>query len=587
MTDRFRFNARFGAHLDGGAARFCLWAPDAERVELCLEGREPMAMAIADGVAEIEVPGARAGDRYRYRIDGGIEVPDPASRFQPDGVHGASELCDPTAYRWETAGWAGRPWREAVIYELHLGAFTPGGTALSAIDRLDDLVEIGITAIELMPIAAAPGMRGWGYDGVQLYAPHRAYGRPDDLKQLIDAAHARGLMVMLDVVYNHFGPDGNYLHTHAGPMFTEADTPWGSAIAVDAPDRQNVRRFLIDNALQWLIEYRFDGLRLDAVNTITADSRPTFLEQLAAEVREHTAGREVHLVLENDDNAAWLLDDRVGYRAQWNDDIHHALHRVITGESDGYYADYDPPLEMLGRCLAEGFGYQGEASAYRGGKRRGEPSACLSPQSFVAFLQNHDQVGNRAMGERIDRLAADAAVDAAVAIALLSPQIPLLFMGQEWAASTPFLFFCDHRDQGLRDAVREGRRHEFARFVAFADSAALEAIPDPNALETFEASKLDWSERDVGRHREALERTRERLRIRAAEITGRLDAIAAGTWTVDGALLEVRWPAGEGELALAWNTGDREAAVEISGRLIAGVSGGVLGPWGMAMWVSP
>jgi malto-oligosyltrehalose trehalohydrolase len=359
------------------------------------------------------------------------------------------------------------------------------------------------------------------------------------------------MMFILDVVYNHFGPDGNYLAAHAPAMFTEAHTPWGSAIAVDGPDAELVRRFFIDNALHWLTEYRFDGLRLDAVDQITADSRPTFLEQLAAEVREATGDRAVHLVLENDDNEAWLLDEGL-YAAQWNDDVHHAMHRHITGESDGYYADYDPPLERLGRCLAEGFAYQGEASSYRGGKRRGEPSSGLAPTAFVGFLQNHDQIGNRAFGDRIDRLAPWDSVEAMTAVTLLSPQIPLLFMGQEWAASTPFLFFCDHVREELRVAVREGRRREFARFTAFADE-----LPDPNSERSFAASALDWSEREREPHRTALARTAELLAIRAAEIVPRLPRIRSGSCEIDGEVLEVRWPVeGEGALVMRVGGGD-------------------------------
>jgi maltooligosyltrehalose trehalohydrolase len=596
MNDQFRFEMSFGARLDsppgGDGARFRLWAPSAGSVTLEIEGRDPIPLRFEGGMAEAHVEGAAAGDRYRFRLDGELAVPDPAGRFLPDGVHGPSELIDPRAYRWKTPGWRGRPWHEAVLYELHLGTFTREGTAAAAADRLDDLAASGITAIELMPVAAAPGTRGWGYDGVGLYAPHAGYGRPEDLKRLIDEAHARELMVLLDVVYNHFGPDGNYLHCYARPMFArDATTPWGEAIAVDGPERDRVRRFFIDNALYWLEEYRFDGLRLDAVHALPQKTRPTFVEELGAEVAERISDREIHLVLENDANQASLLP--APYVAQWNDDIHHAVHRLITGESDGYYRDYPRPLHSLGRCLAEGFAYQGETSEHRGGRRRGEPSRQLPPTAFVSFLQNHDQIGNRAFGERITELCPDpAALDAATAIVMLSPQIPLLFQGQEWDASSHFLFFCDFDDPKLQDAVREGRRRGFARFAAFSARAARESIPDPTLESTFVASTLDWSERELERHRLALERTTELLAIRHREIVPLLPRIAGGRCVASDTLLEVRWPAGEATLGLDLNIGERpvERSPIAGERAIASANdaeGDILPPWGLLVWIAP
>jgi len=490
----------FGAepHAAGGV-RFRLFAPAAAGVELCLEGAgapAPMAPA-GGGWHERLEPAAGAGSRYRFRIDGGLAVPDPASRFQPEGVHGPSEVIDPQAFDWPDAGWQGRDWREAVCYELHVGAFSAGGDYAGVEARLDHLAALGVTAIELMPLAAFPGARGWGYDGVALFAPHAGYGRPEALKRLIAAAHARGLMVLLDVVYNHFGPEGNYLHTCAPQFFNEQrQTPWGAAIDFDSPV---VRAFFIANACYWLAEYGFDGLRLDAVHAILDDNEPHLLEELAAAVQAGPGReRQIHLVLENDANQASRLATTPAapgrYRAQWNDDLHHVLHVLATGERDGYYADYaEQPVQRLGRCLAEGFAYQGEPSVHRGGVARGEPSAHLPPEAFVAFLQNHDQIGNRAFGERITALAPAEAVRAATAIVLLAPQVPLLFMGEETGTQQPFPFFCDFGPE-LAQAVTEGRRREFASFARFAEQAAREAIPDPNDPATFEAARLDWAQ---------------------------------------------------------------------------------------------
>ena len=388
-----------------------------------------------------------------------LVVPDPASRAQAGDVHGASVVVDPSAYRWRNEQWRGRPWKETVFYELHaevLGGF-PG-----VANELTRLAELGITAVELMPIAEFPGARNWGYDGVLPFAPESSYGSPDALKSLIDAAHDNGLMIFLDVVYNHFGPDGNYLARYAPEMFrSDVNTPWGPAIDFR---RKEVRRFFTDNALYWLIEYRFDGLRFDAVHAIT---EPDWLDEMAAEVREQIPDRNIHLVLENDDNTVRHLAR--GFDAQWNDDGHHVLHLLLTGEQQGYYRDYaDRPAERLARCLKEGFVYQGEPSPHRGGKPRGTASANLPPTAFVLFLQNHDQVGNRAFGERLAALAEPLALNAAVALQLLCPQIPLLFMGEEIASTAPFVFFTDDNDE-LAEAVRKGRRREFASFPKFSD----------------------------------------------------------------------------------------------------------------------
>jgi malto-oligosyltrehalose trehalohydrolase len=494
----------FGAEACDEGTRFRLWAPDAGRVALRLEGpgalREVELARAADGWFEETVAGVGAGMRYRFAIDGATLVPDPASRFQPEGPHGPSEVVDPALHAWSDGDWQGLAWEEVVLYELHVGAFTRGGRYSDLRGALDELVSLGVTALELMPLAECPGARNWGYDGTHPFAPESAYGRPEDLKRLIEAAHARGLAVFLDVVYNHFGPEGNLLATFASPFFTQRHhTPWGAAIDFEGPHSRMVRDFFIHNALYWLEEYGLDGLRLDAVHAIHDASRPDLLEELATTVRRRfEGGRRVHLVLENDDNAAHRLareaDGRPrSYTAQWNDDWHHAMHVLLAGETGGYYGDYaDDPVVRLGRALAEGFVYQGEASAHRGGALRGEPSAALPPVAFVNFLQNHDQIGNRAFGERLAALAPEAALRAAAALLLLAPGVPMLFMGEEWGAPEPFPFFCDFGPE-LSEAVREGRRREFEAFPAFRDPAARERIPDPGAAATFEAALLDRS----------------------------------------------------------------------------------------------
>lgn len=558
----------FGAEVqDDGSTRFALWAPAANRVELLIDdGAEenPLEMRPrADGWFSISTRSARKGSRYRYRIDGRRPVPDPASRHQPGGVHASSEVIDPRSWRWRDGDWRGRPWRETVVYELHLGAFTPAGTFAAARGRLDYLAGLGITAVELMPVAAFPGRRGWGYDGVYPFAVEAAYGRPDDLKGFIQAAHARGLMVFLDVVYNHFGPEGNYLPQYAPAFFTHRHhTPWGDAINFDGTGSRWVREFFIHNALYWLEEYHFDGLRLDAVHAILDDSDPDILSELAERVQAGP-GRErhIHLVLENDNNSARYLQPGSGpepplYRAQWNDDFHHALHVLLTGEVHGYYRDYaDDPLSHLQRCLSEGFAYQGEPSPYRGNRPRGEASRGLPPTAFVAFLQNHDQVGNRALGERIGQLTDADRLHVATALLLLQPSPPLLFMGQEWACPRPFLFFCD-LGPGLAEAVARGRREEFADFPGFGDAAARARIPDPLADATFNGSRLDWEAAQGAAARTWRQRHRQLLALRRAEITPRLDQRAsqqAECSRLGPRALAVGWQLQDARLSLLFN----------------------------------
>ncbi|HET9853788.1 MAG TPA: malto-oligosyltrehalose trehalohydrolase [Methylomirabilota bacterium] len=555
----------FGAEVrEDGTTRFRLWAPGARQVELWLEapGRAVAMPRDLGGWAEYVTREAPAGTRYRYRIDGELLVPDPAARFQPGDVHGASLVVDPLAHAWTDTAWIGLPPERLVFYELHVGAFTPAGTYAGVAERLDHLVSLGVTAIELMPLADFPGRRGWGYDGVLLYAPEASYGRPEDLKALVDAAHARDLAVFLDVVYNHFGPEGNYLHRFAPDFFNPRhQTPWGDGINYDGPGSEVVRAFIIHNALYWIEEYHLDGLRLDAVNAIVDESPRHLLVELARAVADGPAReRRVHLVLENGANEARYLRPVDGrrplYQAQWNDDVHHALHVLLTAERGGYYGDYQPPLPHLGRCLTEGFAFQGERSAYREGAR-GEPCADLPPTAFVAFLQNHDQIGNRALGERITAITPPDAVRAATAVLLLSPAPPLLFMGEEWAAPEPFLFFSDlGPDLGPR--VSEGRRREFARFPEFADPATRARIPDPQAPSTFERSTLDWSHVGAAVHKDWLAFHQVLLTLRARAIAPLLaeEPVPGSSWKALGdTALEATWTFPTGTLRLVANLG--------------------------------
>lgn len=525
---------------DGQRTRFALWAPDAHSVELELDGATFAMAPAADGWFHLQRR-CPSGSLYRYRIDGELSVPDPASRFQPQGVHGPSQVLAPQRYRWRHEHWRGRPWREAVIQEVHVGLLGGYAGVMAELPRLADL---GITAIELMPIGQFPGERNWGYDGVLPFAPQHSYGTPEQLMALIDQAHGLGLMVLLDVVYNHFGPDGNYLHRYASGFFREdRHTPWGAAIDFR---RAEVRDFFIENALMWLNDYRFDGLRLDAVHAI---DDPDFLRALARAVRQHCANeRQCWLVLENEYNQAHLLG--ADFDAQWNDDGHNTLHVLLTGEQEGYYADFQQPTPRLARCLAEGFVYQGQTSHH--GAPRGEPSAHLPPTAFVLFLQNHDQTGNRALGERLARLCPPQALRAATTLLLLSPMIPLLFMGDEWACEQPFLFFTDHHEE-LAEAVREGRRAEFKGFAAFASAEKRAHIPDPNALQTFldsrpgrNAHSAAWE--DFYRHLLALRRRHVVPHLEGAR--------ALGTEVIGDKAVSARWQLGDGsELRIDLNLG--------------------------------
>jgi len=578
---------RFGAQVTRDGVRFRLWAPAAKRVELVLDRALPM-QPLPEGWHEHAVADAHAGTRYRFRIDGEVAVPDPASAFQPEDVSGPSEVIDHDRYDWKAPDWRGRPWHETAILELHIGTFTPQGTFRAAIEKLDHVAETGLTAIELMPIADFPGRWNWGYDGVLLYAPDSSYGRPEDLKALVDEAHRRGLMVFLDVVYNHFGPEGNYLARYAPQFFVAAHTPWGQAIDYANPQ---VRAFAIGNALHWLSHYRFDGLRLDAVHALAEPSGSLLLKELSVAVGDlaATSGRALHLMLENDDNRPGLLDPQADppngrYRAQWNDDYHHAWHLLLTGERQGYYRDYaDDPRRHLARVLASGFAYQGEVSAHRGGRARGEASGALPPAAFIDFLQNHDQIGNRPRGERLSALTDSDALAAALAVTLLAPMPPLLFMGEEWGSKRPFPFFCDFHGE-LADAVRKGRREEFKA----AYEADGEDIPDPLDRSTFQLAKLDWGSCASPQGQQRLELIRGLLRTRAKVIVPRLAGAKFGSAQWHDQVLMADWRLGNGsKLCLVANLSPGASPRPPGMRSVTPIWGGTCGemlpPWSV-LW---
>ena len=582
-------------HTDGSAT-FRLWAPAHSHIRLQLDDAAhalPLR-AVGGGWHEVSVPGMRAGSQYGFVLPDGAVVPDPASHYQPGRLEEKSQLIDPRSYAWRHPDWAGRPWHTAVVYEIHVGTFTTLGTFAGVIERLDELVTLGITAIQLMPVGAFPGRRNWGYDVAFPYACANAYGTPDDLKRLIDEAHGRGLMVILDVVYNHFGPEGNFLSLYAPQFFTQRhQTPWGAGINFDGgADSGPVREFFIGNAVRWIQEFRVDGLRLDAVHAIVDDSDPHVLTELAERVRQSAPHRLIHLILENEENEASLLTREPGrrpaaYTAQWNDDVHHVLHAAATGEVDGYYADYQGDTLKLARALSEGFAFQGEIMAFRG-TPRGEPSWYLPPVAFVAFVQNHDQVGNRARGERWDQLASDEARRAVAAVYLLLPQIPMLFMGEEWSAAQPFPFFCDYEGE-LAQSVRSGRHAEFSHLREFADPSEHHALPDPLSETTFRSAILQWQDRNKERHRQWLSWYQQILSVRHREIVPRLLHLTGGesTYVIHGPqAVSVQWLCSGGtrlQLNLNLSAEAQGGFPDRTGRPLwlegQRGEGGVLAPW--------
>ena len=565
MTARFAHSLPWGTELIDGGARFKLWAPAQNKVSVLSENgaRIPMTKT-TDGWFEVTTDAVSPGDGYHFVLADGARVPDPASRAQMSDVHGMSRLVDPLSYEWRTPDWKGRPWEEAVIYELHAGTFSPEGSFDGVTRDLDRLVDMGVTAIEIMPVAQFGGDRGWGYDGVLLYAPHTAYGGPVGLKHLVDAAHERDLMIVLDVVYNHFGPDGNYLHLYAPDFFDpKRRTPWGAAIAFE---RKPVREFFFHNMLYWLEEFRFDGLRFDAIDHIRDASDEPLLIKMAREVRARFPDRHIHLTIEDEDNSTRLLkydhDNRPRlFTAAWNDDWHHAMHALLTGENAGYYQDYaDAPTKRIAETMVLGFGYQGEPSPYHGGRKRGESSAHLPPIAFVDFLQNHDQVGNRARGDRLTHLAPAPAVEVALTLLMLSPHIPLLFMGEEYGEKNPFYFFTDFTGD-LAEAVRKGRNNEFRNNQAFAEAGAEDLIPDPNALSTFTASKL------APKTTERAQFVKRLIAARFEHIVPRLTRIGGDAGTVEaleGNAFAVSWKLADGaKLMLIANFADTQATLPL------------------------
>jgi maltooligosyltrehalose trehalohydrolase len=575
-----------GTALVSGGAKFRVWAPASSRVDVVMEdgaavgvhGLEPGG----DGWFSGRVDGVDAGDRYRLRLDGGETYPDPLSRWQPDGVHGASAIVDHGAFHWTDNGWTGRHLDELVIYEAHVGTATPAGTFDGLIERLDEIAGVGATAIEIMPVAEFPGERNWGYDGTYLFAPARAYGGPDGLRRLVDAAHARGLAVILDVVYNHFGPEGNYLHAvSGGRIFTERHhTPWGAAVNFDADDAAAVREIVLANATEWVRHYHIDGLRLDATHAIIDASEPHILAEIARTARA-AAEWPVTIIAEDERNERTLLlpdGEGCGLDAVWADDWHHSMRRLLAGDHEGYFSAYEGTTAELARAMRRGWLHEGE----QGGPHeppRGTPAAGIAAQRFVHCLQNHDQVGNRALGERLHHQVELPAYRAASALLLLSPYTPLLWMGQEWAASSPFLYFTDHPEE-LGRLVTEGRREEFAGFSQFSDPTVREDIPDPQAAATFERSRLDWEEREREPHAGVLRLYRELLALRVSDEA--LQARDRASWDVDAisaGAIALRRRGARSQLLIVANL-HGSLHVDLSGRAVTapGTS------WRRALW---
>nr|WP_314260532.1 malto-oligosyltrehalose trehalohydrolase [uncultured Devosia sp.] len=593
---------RFGAELRAKSTRFKLWAPKCKSVKLRIKGRRNLLEleARSDGWHKIEVEGVGAGTLYKYVLPDGMEIPDPTSRYQPEDVHSWSEVIDPRAFDWSDVDWRGRPWEEAIIYELHVGTFTDAGTFRAAIGKLDHLVKLGITAIQMMPICDFYGRFNWGYDGAMLFAPESTYGRPEDLKAFVDAAHDRGLMVFLDVVFNHFGPHGNYLPS-ISPIFTDRHrSPWGAGINYDDKGADVVRELVIEAAIYWVTEFHFDGLRLDAIHEIQDDSTTHVLEIIAARVRAAGPYRHVHLIVENSKNQErWLRRNSsclpVHYTAQWNDDVHHLLHAAATGENTGYYADFDnleERCERLGKALAEGFAYQGELRPHKG-EKVGEPSVGLPATAFVSYIQDHDQIGNRIFGDRIGKLAHADAVKALTAVYLLLPQIPMLFMGEEWASACPFPFFSDV-PVDLRDSVLEGRQEELKNTPEHEDpsKADVHETVDPTLPSTFASAKLDWSNLKKAEHADWLWHYRQLIDIRKTEIVPRLpglEGFSAHYDVLGQKAVLIRWHMGDGTTLRLYANLDNNSQTGVPaviGRRVhlqGFVEEGLLGPWSV-LW---
>jgi maltooligosyltrehalose trehalohydrolase len=496
----------FGAHVVDDGTRFTVWAPRALEARVAIEsgeraGEHAMTQD-GDGAFSAEIQGVRPGDLYRFRIDDSPPMPDPASRFQPLGVHAASQVVDPTTFEWHDEAWPGIDRERALIYELHVGTFTSAGTFASAATKLPYLRDLGITVIELMPVADFAGDRNWGYDGVCLFAPSRAYGEPDDLRRFVDEAHRHGLAVMLDVVYNHLGPDGAYMSAFAPSFFTSRHpSAWGDGVNVDGQESSMVRRFILENAAYWIADFHLDGLRLDATHALADDSRVHIVAEIAAAARA-AADRPVMVVAEDHRNLAEMLREPEeggwGLDGVWADDFHHIARRILAGDSEGYYEDFAASLADLAATLRQGWFYTGQHSKHLDENRGTDPEG-IPPRKFIICLQNHDQIGNRAFGDRLHHVIPLPAYRAASALLVLAPATPMLFMGQEWAASAPFRYFTDHNEE-LGAQVVKGRRREFRRFSQFRDPVLRGRIPSPQALDTFESSRLNWDERERDPH---------------------------------------------------------------------------------------
>jgi maltooligosyltrehalose trehalohydrolase len=556
-----------GANLTEGGVRFKVWAPKASPVSLVLMGeKEPTPMnAEGKGYFSTFIKGFESGRRYCYFLNEDRPRPDPVSRFQPEGVHGPSEVIDPNQFKWEDQDWKGIPLEEMIFYEIHTGTFTKEGTFEAIIPMIDYLKnDLGITAIELMPVGQFPGERNWGYDGVYLYAPQNSYGGPMGLKHLINACHRKGLAVILDVVYNHLGPEGNYLGSY-GPYFTDRyKTPWGSAINFDGPESDEVRQFIIDNALYWVTEYHIDGLRIDAVHGIfDFSARHILLEiQEAVQRQAMRLGRHIVVIAESDLNDVRVIDPQksggYGLDAQWNDDFHHCLHTLLTGERNGYYQDFGD-LNQLAKALREGFVYSGQYSPYRK-RRHGSSSSHISPSKFVIFSQNHDQVGNRAKGDRLSTLVSFEVLKLAAGIILLSPHIPLLFMGEEYGEETPFQYFVSHSDKALIEAVRKGREEEFAAFQWSG------GIPDPQDEVTFLRSKINLDLRHEGKNQTLLQFYETLIKLRKELYP--LSSLDKKGIQIEGfgreKVILMKWVCGQDRVIGLFNFNDKPIKIEIA-----------------------
>jgi maltooligosyltrehalose trehalohydrolase len=544
LDSESRWMTSLGSWLVPEGVRFRVWAPERAQVDVVLERSrdQPLIYPLKQepgGYFSGTVPPARAGQLYRYRVDGGTMYPDPASRYQPEGVHGPSKIVDPGAFSWSDSNWKGRPLKELIIYELHVGTFSPEGSFDGVTRKLPHLVDLGVTAIELMPVGDFPGLRNWGYDGVAPYAPARCYGMPDDLRHLVDAAHHTGLAVLLDVVYNHLGPDGNYTGVFSPYYVTSRhSSPWGQGLNFDGEHSADVREFFIQNALHWIHEYHMDGLRLDATHAIQDDSTTHVLAELTDRVQRSVQGRQVHLIAEDDRNEISLIRSKefkgMGLSAVWADDFHHQIRRTLAGDTDGYYADYSGHLPDLVKTVQQGWFYTGQDSQFSK-HPRGSPTGNTPLERFIFCIQNHDQIGNRAFGDRLNHAVDTSAYRAASALLLLLPETPLLFMGQEWAASSPFQYFTDH-DEDLGKAVTEGRRKEFQSFAKFAGTD----IPDPQSPDTFRRSKLNWSEISLKPHKDMWQFYQAVLHMRQDLFSSEADSPGLAAEVVGSSTLLVR-----------------------------------------------